>query len=180
MKIIRSICISTKYKKAQSSLLRKSTWFMDSLSYKIFFFTRLPFITFVFGTKIYQLHSQHTKIQNTVNVHKHLFKKFKASGKDENQTTWSNWLMTKFCIIICDLCGKSCLLFVTWPDRINVTMQTLFTARAAQRAQVTDILSFMFTIISLSLSTELRWKTRLIWLQKLLSVVTNYISLMIC
>lgn len=65
----------------------KSTWFMDSLSYKIFFFTRLPFITFVFGTKIYQLHSQHTKIQNTVNVHKHLFKKFKASGKDENQTT---------------------------------------------------------------------------------------------
>lgn len=59
-------------------------------------------------------------------------------------------------------------------------MQTLFTARAAQRAQVTDILSFMFTIISLSLSTELRLKTRLIWLQKLLSVVTNYISLMIC
>lgn len=72
--------------------------------------------------------------------------------------------MTKFCIIICDLCGKSCLLFVTWPDRINVTMQTLFTARAAQRAQVTDILSFMFTIISLSFKhrTSLEDKTNLV------------------
>lgn len=49
-------------------------------------------------------------------------------------------------------------------------MQTYFTTREAQKAPVTDILSFMFTIISLSLSTERGWKTRLIWLQKLLSV----------